>query len=155
MSTENAATGNQGTPAYVKPDISLFGDEHVRRYRETDGQVGYEWNGAPCLVLTTRGRRSGQQRSSALIYGTDADAFLVVASQGGAPTHPNWYHNLVADTKVEVQVRGERFSATARTAAGDERARLWRVMAAVWPNYDQYVLRTDRIIPVVVLERSS
>jgi len=146
-------TDKQEPPAYVKPDISLFGDEHVRRYRETDGAIGHVWNGVPCLVLTTRGRRSGEQRASALIYGTDADAFIVVASQGGAPAHPNWYHNLVADPNVEVQVRGERFRATARTAEGEERHRLWRVMTAVWPNYDQYVLRTDRIIPVVVLDR--
>ena len=144
---------DQEPAPYVKPDISLFGDEHVRRYRETDGEVGHEWNGVPCLVLTTRGRRSGEQRSSALIYGTDGDAFIVVASQGGAPTHPNWYHNLVADPNVELQVGGEHIRARARTAEGDERTRLWRVMTAVWPNYDQYVLRTDRVIPVVVLER--
>ena len=152
-------TENESTPTYVKPDLSLFGDEHVRQYRETDGEVGYEWNGVPCLVLTTRGRRSGEQRSSALICaaipGNDGDNYVIIGSQGGMPTHPNWYHNLVADPNVEVQVRGDRFRATARTAEGDERARLWQLMAAAWPNYDQYAQRTDRVIPVVVLERSS
>ena len=141
-------------PEFIKPDLSLFGDEHVRRYRETDGAVGYDWNGAPCLVLTTRGRRSGRERASALIHGVDGDNYVVVASKGGAPSHPLWYENLVAEPRVGVQVRGERFEAIARTAEGDERDRLWRIMTAVWPNYDQYAERTSRAIPVVVLERT-
>ena len=140
---------------YVKPDLTLFGAEHIRRYRETDGEVGYLWNGAPSLVLTTRGRRSGAARDSALICGADGNNFVVVASQGGAPTHPNWYHNLVADPNVEVQVRADRFHAVARTAKGAERDRLWKVMTDVWPNYDQYQQRTTRVIPVVVLERAT
>jgi deazaflavin-dependent oxidoreductase (nitroreductase family) len=146
-------TDDIGATPYVKPDLTLFGDEHVRRYRETDGAEGYLWNGAPCLVLTTRGRRTGETRDSALICGADGANYVVVASQGGAPTHPNWYHNLVADSSVEVQVRGDRFKAFARTADGAERERLWNVMTTVWPNYDQYQERTSRVIPVVVLER--
>ena len=134
-------------------DLSLFGDEHVRRYLETGGEVGYEWNGAPILVLFTKGRKSGQERSHALIFGTDGDRYLLIASQGGAPTHPNWYLNLTADPNVELQVKDERFAATARTAEGEERDRLWKVMTSVWPSYDTYQTRTDRVIPVVVLER--
>ena len=138
---------------YVQPDISLIGDEHVKVYRETNGEQGYLWNGAPILLLTTTGRKSGQARTSALIFGRDGDDLLLVASQGGAPTHPNWYHNLSANPDVEVQVEGDVFPATARTATGDEKARLWSIMTDVWPNYDQYQGRTDRQIPLVVLTR--
>ena len=138
---------------YVQPDISLIGDEHVKVYRETDGEQGYLWNGAPILLLTTTGRTSGEARTSALIFGRDGDDLLLVASQGGAPTHPNWYHNLSANPDVEVQVQGDVFPATARTAADDEKPRLWSIMTDVWPNYDAYQERTDRQIPVVVLTR--
>ena len=134
-------------------DRSLFGDEHVRRYEETDGAVGHIWNGATTLVLTTTGRRTGEPRKFALIYGRDGDRLVVVASKGGAPEHPGWYRNLVAHPDVDVQVLGERFPVRARTVEGDERARLWRIMTAVWPSYDAYAARTDREIPVVVLER--
>lgn len=137
-----------------KLDLSLVGPEHVRRYVETDGEVGHDWNGAPCLILTTRGRRSGDPRPQPLIYGRDGDAHIVVASKAGAPTHPSWYHNLVADPRVEVQVHSDRFSARARVAEGVERERLWRTMTAVWPSYDDYAARTTRAIPVVVLERA-
>jgi len=136
---------------YTQPDISLIGDEHVKVYRETDGEQGYLWNGAPILLLTTTGRKSGELRTSALIFGRDGDDLLLVASQGGAPTHPNWYHNLSANPDVEVQVQGDVFRATARTASDDEKARLWSIMTDVWPNYDSYQERTDRAIPVVVL----
>ena len=140
-------------PGYTPPDLSLFGEEHIRRYLETDGEVGHEWNGVPALILFTTGRKTGEQRRSALIYGQDGDRYVIIASQGGAPTHPNWYHNLTADPDVEVQVKGERFKARARTAEGDEREHLWSVMTGIWPNYDVYQTRTDRKIPVVVLER--
>jgi deazaflavin-dependent oxidoreductase (nitroreductase family) len=139
-------------PGYTPPDLTLVGAEHVRRYLETDGAVGHEWNGAPTLVLTTTGRRSGQLRRSAMIYGQDGDAFAVIASQGGAPQHPNWYLNLVDNSNVEIQVRGEQFQARARTAEGDERQRLWALLTSVWPNFDVYQTRTERRIPVVVLE---
>jgi len=139
---------------YRPPDLTLFGDEHVRRYVETDGAEGAIWNGATCAVLTTTGRRSGLERRTALICGFDGDDVIVVASQGGAPTHPFWYENLVADPHVTVQVRADRYPALARTAEGEERERLWMVMTTVWPNYDVYVERTTRVIPVVVLERA-
>lgn len=140
------------SPPYVKPDVSLIGDEHVRRYEETNGEVGHEWNGATCLVLTTTGRKSGETRKFALIYGQDGDNYLVVASKGGAPTHPGWYLNVSANPDVTVQVRGERFAARARTATPEEKPRLWKIVTDVWPNYDVYTTRTTRDIPVVVLE---
>jgi deazaflavin-dependent oxidoreductase (nitroreductase family) len=142
-------TGNE--PGYQAPDITLLGEEHIRRYRETDGEVGYLWNGAPTLLLTTTGRRSGEPRTSALIFGRDGDDYLVVASQGGAPTHPNWYHNLTANPEAEIQVRGDRLAVRAHAASDDEKARLWPIVTEVWPNYDVYQTRTDRAIPVVVL----
>jgi deazaflavin-dependent oxidoreductase (nitroreductase family) len=144
---------DSGSPSYTPPDLTLIGAEHIRRYRETDGEVGYLWNGATCLLLTTIGRTSGQPRTSALICGFDGDDCVVVASQGGAPTHPQWYRNLVAHPEVQVQVKADRFAAVARTAEGPERERLWRLMTGIWPNYDAYAERTTRIIPVVVLER--
>jgi deazaflavin-dependent oxidoreductase (nitroreductase family) len=134
-------------------DLSLFGADHVRRYRETDGAVGYLWNGVPSLILTTTGRKSGQPRDTALICAADGASYIVIASQGGAPTHPHWYMNLRNDPRVRVQVKGDRFDATARTAEGAERERLWRLAAEAWPSYDTYEQRTERVIPVVVLEK--
>ncbi len=132
----------------------LFGPEHVRRYRETGGEVGHDWQGTSTLLLTTTGRRSGQPRETPLIYGRDGDRFLVVASKGGAPSPPAWYRNLSDDPAVELQVRDERFPARARTATAEERERLWPVMTAEWPAYDEYQTKTEREIPIVVLERA-
>ena len=134
-------------------DLSLFGDAHVERYEATDGAEGYIWNGAPTLVLTTTGRKSGQPRKSALIFGTDGDNFLLIASQGGAPKHPMWYLNLRDNPEVELQVLGDKFRAHARTATPDEKPRLWKIMTESWPSYDVYQTRTERDIPLVVLER--
>lgn len=135
-------------------DRTLYGDEHVRRYEETDGEVGYIWNGVPTLVLSTTGRTTGETRKHALIFGRDGDDVVVVASKGGAPDHPQWYKNLVADPKVWVQIKGERCEGIARTADPEEKARLWPTMTALWPPYDDYEARTERDIPVVVIERA-
>jgi deazaflavin-dependent oxidoreductase (nitroreductase family) len=133
---------------------NLFGDEHVRRYRETGGKVGHIWrNGSTILLLTTTGRTSGEQRTVPLIYAQDGDRYVIVASKGGAPDHPGWYKNLARSPEVELQVLDEVFRARARTATGEERARLWRLANQVWPPYDEYAKRTPREIPVVVLER--
>ena len=133
----------------------LFGDEHVRRYLETDGEVGYRWrNDAPILILTTTGRKSGEPRLRPLIFGEDDGRYVIVASQGGKPTHPDWYLNLTAEPDVLVQIKGDRFAARARTAGDEERERLWGQMAQIWPPYDDYQQKTERRIPVVVLERS-
>lgn len=136
---------------YQAPDLALVGPEHVRRYQETNGEVGYLWNGVPILLLTTTGRKSNQPRTSALIHGRDGEDFLVVASQGGAPSHPNWYLNLRSHPEAEIQVKSERIRVTARTAGEEEKPRLWKVMTDLWPNYDVYQTRTDRVIPLVVL----
>ena len=131
----------------------LFGQEHIDRYRETDGREGHEWQGTHALILTTTGRRSGESRDSPLIYGVRGEDYVIVASKGGAPDHPAWFKNLDADPNVEVQVRGERFSAVARVAEGEERDDLWALMLEEWPAYAEYQTKTDREIPVVVLER--
>ncbi|POX40641.1 nitroreductase family deazaflavin-dependent oxidoreductase [Streptomyces sp. Ru73] len=133
----------------------LFGKEHVKRYVETDGAEGHDWQGTTTLILTTTGRRSGERRSTPLIYQRFGDDLLVVASKGGSDTPPLWYLNLQADPEVEVQVKGDRFTARARTATAEEKPAMWRTMAAAWPQYDEYQQKTDREIPVVVLERTS
>ncbi|MDB5067732.1 MAG: hypothetical protein JWM18_4166 [Chloroflexi bacterium] len=132
----------------------LFGEEHVQRYVETDGEVGHEWQGTRTLVLTTTGRRSGAERRNALIYGQQGKDYLVVASKGGADDPPAWYLNLQANPEVQVQVQGDRFTARARTATPEEKPALWRTMTAEWPAYDEYQQRTEREIPVVILERA-
>ena len=137
--------------AYRAPDLDLLGEEHVRRYRETDGKVGYMWNGVPILLLTTTGRKTGLPRTTPLIHARDGDDYLVVASMGGAPRHPNWYGNLVAHPEAEIQVLERHIPVSARTADDDEKRRLWKIVTEQWPNYDVYQSRTDRVIPVVVL----
>jgi len=133
---------------------TLFGQEHVRRYRETDGKEGHIWKeGSTILLLTTTGRKTGKETTTPLIYGVDGDNPVIVASQGGAPEHPGWYRNLSKTPEVGVQILGEEFRARARTAEGEERERLWRTMNEIWPHYAEYAERTDRVIPVVVLER--
>ena len=133
---------------------NLFGEEHVARYRETGGEVGQNWReGSTVLLLTTTGRQSGEPRTTPLIYAEDGDRYVIVASKGGAPDHPGWFRNLEKTPEVELQVRDEVFPARARTASGEERERLWRKANVVWPHYDEYARKTDREIPVVVLER--
>jgi deazaflavin-dependent oxidoreductase (nitroreductase family) len=127
--------------------------KHTRKYVESDGEDGYIWNGAPTLVLTTTGRRSGQLRRNALIYGQDEDRYVVVGSKGGADQHPLWYLNLVENPDVGVQVKGDRFQARARTADPDEKKQLWPLMTSIWPDYDEYQAKTERELPVVIIER--
>jgi deazaflavin-dependent oxidoreductase (nitroreductase family) len=130
----------------------LFGDEHVTRYRETDGAEGHDWQNTSVLILTSTGRRTGQQRSTPLIYQRHGADYVVVASKGGAEQPPSWYLNLQQNPEVEVQVEGERFAARARTADPQEKPEMWKTMAAAWPAYDDYQRKTEREIPVVVLQ---
>jgi deazaflavin-dependent oxidoreductase (nitroreductase family) len=131
-----------------------FGQEHVEQYRATGGAVGHIWKeGSTVLLLTTTGRKTGNPTTTPLIYARDGDTYVIVASQGGAPKHPGWYRNLVKTPEVEVQVEDETFFARARTAEGAERERLWEKANEVWPHYAEYQKRTERVIPVVVLER--
>jgi deazaflavin-dependent oxidoreductase (nitroreductase family) len=134
---------------------TLFGEEHVRRYRETGGEVGHIWRrGSKTLLLTTTGRKTGKPRTTPLIHEKAGEAFVIVASKSGASEHPGWYQNLAKEPTVEVQVKSDVFTCKARTATGEERERLWKLAARQWPDYDAYQTRTDREIPVVVLERT-
>jgi deazaflavin-dependent oxidoreductase (nitroreductase family) len=126
--------------------------KHIDEYVETDGRQGHEWReGVLTLLLTTRGRKSGKLRRTALIYGQDGENYVIVASKGGYPHHPAWYLNLSENPEVHVQVEDKKFPARARTAEGEERARLWKIMTGIWPAYDEYQTKTDREIPIVVL----
>ena len=136
---------------YKQPDLLLLGDDHVRAYRESGGEVGYIWNGVPTLLLTATGRRTGRKITSPLIFARDGDDYLIVASMGGAPKHPAWYLNLQANPEAEIQVKADQLAVVAHTASAEEKPRLWKIVTEVWPNYDTYQARTDRNIPVVVL----
>ncbi|HTU05755.1 MAG TPA: nitroreductase family deazaflavin-dependent oxidoreductase [Trebonia sp.] len=136
---------------YRPTDLTLLGDEHVRAYQDSGGEVGYVWNGVPTLLLTVTGRRSGRPLTRPLIFGRDHDDYLVVASYGGAPHHPSWYLNLAADPNATIQVQSEHKPVIARTASVTEKPRLWKIMTDVWPNYDVYQSRTARDIPLVIL----
>jgi deazaflavin-dependent oxidoreductase (nitroreductase family) len=133
-------------------------NSHIQTYVASDGESGEGFReGVPILLLSVLGRKSGLWRRTALIYGRSGDAagdaYVVVASKGGAPEHPKWYTNLVAEPTVHVQVKGEKFTARARTAEGAERARLWERLAEIWPDYNDYQTKTTREIPIVVLDR--
>lgn len=134
--------------------------DHLQRYQRSAGADGHLWDAAqgggsgmiPTLLLTTIGRKSGKAITLPLIYGEADGACVIVASKGGAPEHPAWYLNLQAQPEVEVQVRDRRFRARARTAAGAERERLWQQLVAIYAPYTDYQKRTEREIPVVVLD---
>jgi deazaflavin-dependent oxidoreductase (nitroreductase family) len=126
--------------------------DHVRLYTQSNGAQGHMWReGVPTLLLTTRGRKSGQARRTALIYAKDGDNYVVMASYGGSPTHPDWYLNIEADPEVVLQVGAARLRARAARDTPESRAHLWGLMTAVWPDYDAYSTKTHREIPVVVL----
>src|SRR3954447_1578258 len=125
--------------------------EHVQQYVASGGAEGHDWNGVPTLVLVTTGRSSGEPRRTGLIYGTSSDDLVVVASQGGAPEHPQWYRNLQADPEAGVLVGTRKVTVRARTATSDERGPLWDRMARIWPQYEEYARKTDREIPIVLL----
>jgi deazaflavin-dependent oxidoreductase (nitroreductase family) len=145
----------------ANPELPTWIRDHIRRYLESDGADGHLWDSSerggpgpvPTLLLTTTGRKSGKPQLLPLIYGKTPAGYTIVASKGGAPEHPAWYLNLVAQPEVGVQVAADRFRARARTATGAERAALWKQMAGIFPPYDDYQRRTPREIPIVVLER--
>jgi deazaflavin-dependent oxidoreductase (nitroreductase family) len=128
--------------------------EHVRAYVESGGKKGHRRGGRHALLLTTRGRRTGLLRRTALYYGRDGDRY-VVASNGGSRRDPPWYLNLMAEPRVVLQIGPEVFAASARPATAEERPRLWRLMVGLVPYYEAYQKKTQREIPVVVLERSE
>ena len=136
--------------------------EHIQLYR-TDPESAHMWDSAPLggpgllptLLLTTRGRKSGEPRALPLIYGAEGDGYVVIASKGGAPTHPLWFRNLEATPECELQVGAKQVSASARVAEGEERERLWKKMVEIYPPYTDYQKATERTIPVVVLDPAA
>jgi deazaflavin-dependent oxidoreductase (nitroreductase family) len=147
--------------AKLAPNLAGWQLQHANRYLASGGSEGHMQTvnvpgrgeiTAPALLLTTTGRKSGEKFIFPLFYGTDGDSYIVVASKGGAPEHPGWYRNLLADPDVEVQVGTKKVKARARTATGEERARLWKKALEFWPPYADYALKTEREIPVVVLD---
>jgi deazaflavin-dependent oxidoreductase (nitroreductase family) len=133
--------------------------EHIKLY-QTDPEKAHQWDSAPLggpgilptLLLTTKGRRSGEPRALPLIYGEVDDSYVVIASKGGMPTHPLWYLNLEAEPECELKVGAKSLSARARVATGAERESLWKQMAEIYPPYLDYQKATERTIPVVVLD---
>ena len=129
--------------------------DHIRMYVESNGDQGHHWRGMSTLLLTTRGRKSGKLRRTALIYGQADGNYLLVASNGGADDHPLWYLNLSENPEVEIQVGAKKIAGRARSAAGEEKARLWQVMNKIFPTYDAYQAKASkagRDIPLVVIE---
>lgn len=128
---------------------------HVARYLATDGADGFDNNAhhAPTLLLTTTGRRSGKEIVTPLYYGEDAGRYIIIASYEGADAHPKWYLNIETDPNIRVQIRAEKFAATARTADAAENAQLWPILADAYPFYNDYRKATNRDIPLVILER--
>lgn len=129
--------------------------DQVRLYEESEGREGAELEGTPCVILWTRGRKSGAIRKTPLMRVTNGEQYAVVASMGGAPDHPVWYLNLDADPDTSLQEGSHLADYTARTVEGDEKSEWWKRATEVWPAYDDYQAATDRSIPVVVLEPKS
>lgn len=136
-------------------DPNDFNQNLINEFRATDGKVTGIFANAPLILLTTTGAKSGQPRTSPLVYTTDADRLVIIASKGGADTHPDWYHNLIANPTATVELPGETFAVRARVAAGEERDRLYAAQAALMPNFAEYEQNTSRKIPVVILERAA
>jgi deazaflavin-dependent oxidoreductase (nitroreductase family) len=136
-------------------DYNAFNRQLIEEFRANEGKVGGMFAGAPLLLLTTTGAKSGQPRVAPLAYTTDNGRIVVIASKGGSPTHPDWYHNIKANPEVTVEVGTESFPARATILGGAERQRLFDQMAARMPNFAEYQRNTTRKLPVIVLERAK
>jgi deazaflavin-dependent oxidoreductase (nitroreductase family) len=131
-----------------------FNTQVIEEFRANDGRVGGMFEGAPMILLTHTGRKSGNRYTTPLVHSRDGDDYVVIASKGGADTHPEWYLNVQANPRVRVEVGTDAFDAVARIHAdGEERERLYRAQAELMPNFKEYEQTTDRVIPVVVLSR--
>ena len=133
-------------------DRNEFNRNVIEEFRRNGGKVGGPFEGAPMLLMTHRGAKSGTEYTTPLVYTRDGADYVIIASKGGAPEHPQWYHNLIANPTAVVEVGTDRLDVRARVSAGEERARLWRAQADLMPTFDEYAKGTDREIPVIVLE---
>jgi deazaflavin-dependent oxidoreductase (nitroreductase family) len=127
----------------------------IEEFRANNGKVGGRFANTSLLLLHTTGAKSGKQRINPVAYTTDGDRLIIIASKGGAPTNPDWYYNLVANPKVDIEVGTEEFRAKAQVAKGPERTRLYEQMAAKYPGFAEYERKTERTIPVITLIRQS
>lgn len=143
--SENKSTNNP-------KNILGYMQDHIRRYLASDGADGHLENGLPCLVMTTLGKKSGEPRQAAMIYGANGNSFVVIGSKGGSDTPPAWFVNLMATGGGMVQVKDRRYTVSARIATGEERAQLWQQMVTIFPTYADYQHQTARELPVVVLQ---
>ena len=134
-------------------DMKDFNQQVIEEFRANGGKVGGMFEGAPMVLLTTTGAKSGQPRVAPLVYTTDGDRIVIIASKGGAPTHPDWYHNIVANPEVTVEVGGETYTARAEVAQEPERTRLYNAQADLMPQFHEYQKNTERKIPVVTITR--
>lgn len=125
----------------------------IEEFHANAGKVGGPFKGASLLLLTTTGAKSGQRRTTPLVYLPDGKRMIIFASKAGAPTNPDWYHNLIAHPEVSVEVGTETFEATATVITGEERDQLYAIQAERSPNFGEYQAKTDRKIPVIALER--
>ena len=135
-------------------DMNDFNRTVIEEFRTNGGKVGGQFAGAPMILVTHKGAKSGKEYTTPLVYSTDGDRYVIIASKGGAPDDPQWFRNLVANPDATIEVGDERFAAKAHVAEGDERERLYRAQAALMPNFDEYAKNTTRQIPVVVLARA-
>jgi deazaflavin-dependent oxidoreductase (nitroreductase family) len=149
---EYPADGACFTQIMTSTSTSDYNQQVIETFRSNHGSMP---NGAPLMLLTTKGARSGQERMHPLAYTRDGERYVVLASKGGAPTNPDWYHNVVAHPDVTVEVGGQRFSAKASVAQGVERDRLFNAQAALMPNFGEYQRKTSRKIPVIVIDPTA
>jgi deazaflavin-dependent oxidoreductase (nitroreductase family) len=133
--------------------VSDYNARIIEEFRANEGRVGGHWQGRDLLLLTTRGRRSGREYTTPMVYTRDGERLLVYASQGGSPDHPDWYLNLVANPEVVVEVGADRYQARATPLEGEERDREFAAQTERSPQFGQYQAQTDRVIPVVALTR--
>ena len=133
--------------------MSDFNENVINEFRANGGKVGGQFEGARMMLLTTTGAKSGETRTTPVVYTKDGERFVIIASKAGAPTNPDWFHNLVANPEVILEVGHERFPARATVLSGEERRRLYDAQAALMPGFADYAQKTTREIPVVVLDR--
>jgi deazaflavin-dependent oxidoreductase (nitroreductase family) len=136
-------------------DMDDFNRKVIEEFRANEGRVGGPFEGAPVLLLTSTGARSGEQRTTPVMYLPDGDRYVIFASKAGAPTNPAWFHNLVANPSATIEVGPETVEVRAVVTEGEERARLYDTQAALAPQFAEYQAKTTREIPVVALERSG
>jgi deazaflavin-dependent oxidoreductase (nitroreductase family) len=134
-------------------DMNDFNAQIIDEFRANNGQVGGGFAGAPMILLHHTGAKSGTERVSPLVYQAVGDGWAIFASKGGAPDNPDWFHNVKANPETTVEVGADKFDVVARVAEGDERETIWTKQKQDFPNFAEYEANTDRIIPVVVLER--